>query len=361
MGSTGERKADHLRICLDEDVEAGGDPGWSGYRFDHRALPGIAFDQIDPSTTLLGRPLAWPFLVGALTGGTERAAHLNGLLALAASAHGCGMVLGSLRPALEDPSVEASYDVRATAPGLPLLLGNIGAAQLAPSGIEGAGIEGRLVALSVRLRLDGIVVHLNPLQEALQPEGDRDWRGLAPRIATLGKALAHEGLALGVKEVGSGFSEATARWIGHLRPALVETAGTGGTSWARVEGLRAPDAARRRAGETFSGWGHPAAESLATLRARAPGVPVVASGGIRTGLDVARAIRLGAAAGAMALPLLRAASEGGAAVDALLRTLRLELRVAMFATGSLTLDDLRRVPMRGPFGARVPFARGRSP
>jgi len=369
MGSTGERKADHLRICLDEDVEAGGDPGWSGYRFDHRALPGIAFDQVDPSTTLLGRPLAWPFLVGALTGGTERAAYLNGLLASAASAHGCGMVLGSLRPALEDPAVEASYDVRATAPGLPLLLGNIGAAQLAaggfeglaPSAVEGSEVEGRLVALCVRLRLDGIVVHLNPLQEALQPEGDRDWRGLAQRIATLGKALAHEGLALGVKEVGSGFSEATARWIGDLRPALVETAGTGGTSWARVEGLRASDAVRRRAGETFSGWGHPAAESLATLRARAPGVPVVASGGIRTGLDVARAIRLGAAAGAMALPLLRAASEGGAAVDALLRTVCLELRVAMFATGSLTLDDLRRVPMRGPFGARVPFARGRSP
>jgi isopentenyl-diphosphate delta-isomerase len=391
MGTTGERKADHLRICLDQDVQSGGEPGWSGYRFDHLALPGIAFDEVDPSTTLLGRPLAWPFLVGAMTGGADRLGRLNQRLALAAEACECGMVLGSLRPALEDPSVVSSYDVRAVAPGLPLLLGNIGAAQLAPftpSGVEGGGIESRVVALCIRLRLDGIVVHLNPLQESIQSEGDGDWRGLAARIADLQAALAREGLALGVKEVGSGFSAATARWIGALRPALVETAGTGGTSWARVEGLRALppshadageqvadpalaaagvvsgrslDAVRRRVGETFASWGHPAAESLVTLRARAPGVPVVASGGMRTGLDLARAIRLGAAAGAMALPLLRAASEGGIAVEALLHALRLELRIAMFATGSRTLDDLRRAPMRDPSGTRVPFARGRTP
>jgi isopentenyl-diphosphate delta-isomerase len=356
MGTTGERKADHLRICLDQDVQSGGDPGWSGYRFDHQALPEIAFDAVDPATTLLGRPLAWPFLVGAMTGGADRLGRLNERLAVAAEAYQCGMVLGSLRPALEDPSVVSSYDVRAVAPGLPLLLGNVGAAQLSPP-----GIESRVVALCVRLRLDGIVVHLNPLQEAIQSEGDGDWRGLAGRIADLKAALAREGLALGVKEVGSGFSPATARWIGTLRPALVETAGTGGTSWARVEGLRSSDTARRRAGETFASWGHPSAESLATLRARALGVPVVASGGMRTGLDLARAIRLGAAAGAMALPLLRAAAEGGTAVEALLHALRLELRVAMFATGSRTLDDLRRAPMRDPSGMRVPFARGRTP
>lgn len=353
MGIIDERKADHLRICIEEEVGGGGDPGWSGYRFDHCALPTIRFDDVDPATTLLGRPLAWPFLVGSLTGGTDRAGRLNAVLAAAAEAYGCGMVLGSLRPALEDPAVEATYDVRSSAPGLPLLLGNVGVAQLAEP-----GIEGRLLALCDRLRLDGIVVHLNPLQEALQSEGDRDWRGLVPRIADLRTALAGAGKAFGFKEVGSGFSAASARAIGRLRPDLVETAGVGGTSWAKVEGRRALDPARRRAGETFADWGHPTVESLAAVRAAMPSVAAVASGGLRTGLDLARAVRLGASAGAMALPLLRAAAEGGTAVESLLHAMRLELRVAMFATGSRTLADLRRAPMRGPEGGRVPFARG---
>ncbi len=352
MGGTGDRKADHIRICLEEDVSGGVDAGWAGYRFDHAALPGIAFDQVDPSTILLGRRLAWPFLVGALTGGTDRAGRFNLLLARAAEASGCGMVLGSLRAALEDPAAEASFDVRAAAPGLPLLLGNLGAAQLARD-----GIEARLSGLCDRLRLDGVVVHLNPLQEALQVEGDRDWRGLAARIEALRAALAREGRLLGVKEVGSGFSPGMARWLGRLRPDWVETAGAGGTSFARVEGRRTRDAAMRRAGETFAAWGHPSVESLAAVRAGAPGVPVVASGGLRSGLDLARAIRLGASAGAMALPLLKAAAAGGTAAGSLLEALRLELRVAMFATGSRSLDDLRRVPMRGPDGGRVPFAR----
>lgn len=356
MEGTGGRKADHLRICLEEEVASGADPGWSGYRFEHRALPGIAFDEVDTSSSLLGRSLAWPFLVGALTGGTERGGLLNARLATAAEAVGCGMVLGSLRPALEDAAAEACFDVRAAAPGLPLLLGNVGAAQLAAR-----GIEGRLVDLCARLRLDGIVVHLNPLQEALQPEGDRDWRGLAARVRDLRVVFAREGLALGVKEVGSGFGPATARWIGDLRPDLVEAAGTGGTSWALVEGRRARDPWTRRLGDTFASWGHPSVESLATLRAGAPGVPVVASGGLQSGLDLARAIRLGASAGAMARLLLQAAEEGEASILGLLTTLRLELRVAMFATGSRTLADLRRTPLRGPDGARVPFPRGSLP
>lgn len=356
MDGTGRRKADHLRICREDPVDGPGGTGLDGFRFDHRPLPGLDLDTVDTGTTLLGRTLGWPFLVGAMTGGTAEAGDLNRRLSVAAEASGCGFSLGSLRAALEDPAALPSYDARAWAPRLPLLLGNIGAAQLAAP-----GIEGRLADLCRRLGLDGLVVHLNPLQEALQPEGDRDWRGLAGRVAALRDALAAAGVPLGLKEVGSGFSAAAAGEVARLRPALVETAGTGGTSWARVESRRAPDAARRRAGETFAGWGHSLAASLAVLRARVPGVPVVASGGLRDGLQLAVALRLGASAGAMARPLLQAAAGGAGAVESLLEAVRLELRVAMFAAGCRTLADLRRAPLRDPFGVRVPFARGVAP
>ena len=353
MDDTGRRKSDHIRICLEEEVEVGRDPGWADYRFDHQALPEIKLDEVNPATELLGRRLAWPFLTGAMTGGTKQAWQLNALLAVGAEACGCGMVLGSLRPALEDASALASFDVRHEAPCLPLLLGNIGAAQLAV-----AGIETRILGLCLRLRLDGIIVHLNPLQEALQPEGDRDWRGLRSRIAELRIAMAREGMALGIKEVGSGISRSTARWIGGLRPDLVETAGLGGTSWARIEGLRSPDDTGSRVARTFETWGHPSVESLASLRKAAPGIPAVASGGLRTGLDLAIALRLGASAGAMALPLLRAAVASEAALASLMNALRKELCLAMFVTGSRTLGDLRRAPIRGPDGKRIPFPRG---
>lgn len=345
--STAERKSEHIRICLEEDVEstAKGN-GLDEYRFDHQALPELDFNDVDPATTLLGKALRWPFLVGSMTGGTQDAGELNRLLAQAAQRAGCGMALGSLRPALEDPDRVPTFDARTFAPELPLLLGNLGIAQL-----RDRGMVARLPALCETLRLDGIIIHLNPLQEVLQPEGDTCFHGLLDRLVDLKGAL---GLPVAVKEVGSGLSPGTLERLKPVDPDMVETAGVGGTSWIRVEGLRSGDPVRRACAADLADWGHTLADSMASTRRILPRAAVLASGGLRTGLDLARALRLGASAGAMALPLLKAADQGAEALDQALRTVLFELCVVMFGTGSRDLAQLRYAPMLDALGKPVP-------
>jgi isopentenyl-diphosphate delta-isomerase len=330
-----DRKDEHLTLCIEEEVEfpAGDATGFAALRFDHDALPEIDRAEVSLETELLGKRLAAPIVVGAMTGGTPRAGEVNRRLARAASRLGVGFALGSQRRMLEDPAIRWTYAVREAAPDLRLLFGNLGAVQL------NYGVGPReLRRLVDDVGCDAFNLHLNPLQEAIQPEGDTRFRGLVAKLRLIAPEL---GVPVLLKEVGSGISETTALKIRGLPVAGVETAGVGGTSWSKVESLRTPDPARRAAGELFARWGVPTSESIATCRRILPDKVVIASGGIRNGIEVAKALALGADAVALALPLLRAAEKSAEAAEEALRAVLEELRTALFLTGCRTPADLR--------------------
>ena len=331
--ATEARKARHLDVCLDEDVASTLDPGWSKVRLRHEALPEIALDDVDCSVRFLGFRLRTPIVISSMTGGTSRAAELNLRLAEAAGAAGIVMGLGSGRAMIENPGLLPTFDVRAVAPSA-VLFANIGAVSLN----YGIGIEAvrRMVA---DLQADGLFLHLNPLQEALQPGGDTNFRGLLPKIAELCAALEVPVVA---KSVGSGIAPATAARLLDAGVVGIDAAAAGGTSWARVEGKRSGDDRREALAETFSGWGQPTAEAIRALRERFPSTALIASGGVRSGVDIARAIALGADLCGLALPFLEAATISREAVDELIAALTDGLRIAMFATGSVRLSGLRR-------------------
>lgn len=330
-----DRKDSHLELALGREVEfpAGDATGFGALRFDHDALPELDLAQVDPRATLLGRPLAAPLVVGAMTGGTPRAGELNRRLALAAARCRVGFALGSQRKALADRSTRATYDVRQAAPDLPLLFGNVGAVQLN----YGVGLA-ELKRLVADVGCDAMNLHLNPLQEAIQPEGDTRFSALLPKLRALVPEL---GVPVIVKEVGAGISATTAAKLAGLPIAGVEVAGVGGTSWSRIESYRTADPVQRSVGELFSRWGIPTTESIVACRQAFPDRVVIASGGIRNGIEVAKAIALGADAAALALPILRAAERSvDDAAQAIARVVA-ELRTAMFLTGSRTVADLR--------------------
>jgi isopentenyl-diphosphate delta-isomerase len=331
--ATEARKARHLDVCLDDDVASSLDAGWSAVRLRHEALPEIALGDVDCRARLLDFRLRAPILISSMTGGTARAGELNLRLAEAAEEHGIAMGLGSGRALIENPALLPTFDVRGVAPNA-ILFANIGAVSLN----YGIGIDAvrRLIA---DLRADALFLHLNPLQEALQPGGDTNFRGLLPKIAELCAVLDVPVIA---KSVGSGIATTTAARLLDAGVAGIDTAAAGGTSWARVEGKRSGDDRREALAETFAGWGQPTAEAVRYLRERFPAMPLIASGGVRTGVDIARAMALGADLCGLALPFLEAASISRAAVDELVATLVEGLRIAMFATGSATLNGLRR-------------------
>jgi isopentenyl-diphosphate delta-isomerase len=333
IGATEARKARHLDVCLDDDVQSTLDPGWSGVRLRHEALPEIALADVDCAARFLGFRLRAPILISSMTGGTARAAELNRRLAGAAERAGLAMGLGSGRALIENPALMHTFDVRPVAPHA-VLFANIGAVSLN----YGIGIDDvrRMVA---ELRADGLFLHLNPLQEALQPSGDTDFRGLLAKIAQLCAALDVPVVAKGV---GSGIAPGTAARLLDAGVAGIDAAAAGGTSWARVEGKRSGDERREALAETFAGWGMPTAETVRALRERFPSTPLIASGGVRSGVDIAKAIALGADVCGLALPFLTAANVSRAAVDDLVEELIAGLRIAMFATGSLRLAGLRR-------------------
>jgi isopentenyl-diphosphate delta-isomerase len=322
--ATEARKARHLDICLSEDVASSLDAGWSAVRLRHEALPDIALADVDASARFLGFRLRAPILISSMTGGTARAADVNLRLAEAAGAAGIAMGLGSGRALIENPGLLPTFDVRGVAPQA-VLFANIGAVSLN----YGIGVDD-VRRLVTDLRADGLFLHLNPLQEALQPGGDTDFRGLLGKIADLCAALEVPVIA---KSVGSGIGVATAARLLDAGVVAIDVAAAGGTSWARVEGKRSGDSRREALAETFAGWGQPTADNVRTLRARFPSVQLIASGGVRTGVDIARAVALG---------FLQAASASREAVDELIGTLTDGLRIAMFATGSASLAGLRR-------------------
>lgn len=327
------RKDAHLRVCLEEAVEPGVSGGFERYRLAYRALPELRLDDVDLSTTLAGRRLRAPLVVGAMTGGTPEAGRLNRTLARAAQRVGVGFALGSGRVVLEHPETVDTFAVRDVAPDV-LLFANLGAVQL-NLGVTVGDAE-RLCEL---LDADALNVHLNPLQEAIQPEGDTDFSGLAARVGQLASALARP---VFVKEVGAGIGPETAKLLAGLPIAGVETAGVGGTSWAKVEALRAGgDRQAELAGLALAGLGIPTAESVVACREAMPRRPVIASGGLRTAVEMATALALGADAVATALPLLKAAAHGEEVVVELLEHYVHTLRILCFVTGARTPAELR--------------------
>lgn len=332
------RKDDHLDIVLRKDVASRGELGFGRFTLEYDALPEIDLEAVDLGTTIFGRRLAAPIFVGAMTGGSARAADINAKLARAAAEVGLGMALGSQRAMIVDEALAPSFDVRAHAPSLPLLFGNVGGVQL------NYGVDAAAIARAVsRVSADALNVHLNPLQEAVQPEGDTRFSGLAAAIGELARASSVPVL---VKEVGAGLSARTLAKLAALPIAGVEIAGTGGTSWARVESHRAADgSAQSEIGRRLAGFGVPVPEGIVLARRALGDRLVIASGGIRTGLDVAVALALGADAVALAAPFLVAAERGEDALLLEMQTLVAELRVIAFCVGAADVAALRATPV----------------
>jgi isopentenyl-diphosphate delta-isomerase len=333
LETTAGRKADHLRINVEEDVAAKGvEPGFAAYRFVHLALPELDLADVTAATDLFGRQLGAPILISCMTGGTKEAERINLTLAEVAQSFGLPMGLGSGRVLLERPELRATFAVRRAAPDI-LLFCNLGAVQLN----RGVGIAEcqRLVEMT---GADALVLHFNPLQEALQPAGDTCFGGLLPKIRALCAGL---GVPVVAKEVGWGLAPDVVRALLDAGVAAIDVAGAGGTSWSEVERHRMAEPWRARVAAAFAGWGLPTAEALVAARQVAPEATIIASGGLATGLDVAKALALGADLAGLAGPFLRAAAAGPDVAADLARELIETLRVAMFCVGAGSLGQLQ--------------------
>lgn len=330
---TQTRKADHIRICLNEDVQFHSTAnGLERYRFTHCCLPELNRSEVDISTQFLGKYLGAPLLISSMTGGTELARTINYRLAGVAQQYKIAMGVGSQRVAIENPQVAETFAVRAIAPDI-LLFANLGAVQLNYKyGID----ECRRAVDS--LEADALILHINPLQECIQPKGDTNFRGLIDKIAMLCSKLPVPVIA---KEVGNGINAAIAQKLLDAGVAAIDVAGAGGTSWAKVESERANDAMQRRLGITFADWGLPTAECISSIRTVAPELPLIASGGLRNGLEVAKAIALGADIAGLAWPFLQAAVESEAALHELVDVLFAEISTVLFCTGNANISALK--------------------
>ncbi len=331
---------EHLRVSLEEDVQSKEiAPGFQRYHFDHNALPEMDLAEVDISSVTLGKKLSAPLLVSSMTGGTDLAFGINRNLAQAAQALGIGLALGSGRAGIEHPSLAYTYRVREVAPDV-LLLANLGAVQLN----NGFGTRECIQAVE-NMEADALVLHLNPLQECLQGGGNTNFRGLLAKIEDLTRVLH---VPVIVKEVGWGISYSVARRLVEAGVRGIDTAGAGGTSWSEVEKHLASGEDRRTIAEDFSTWGIPTAESILACRKAAPETLIVGSGGIRTGIDAAKALALGADMVGMGRPLLRPATVSATAVEARIARFLEELRIAMFCAGAGNLVQLRQVTLTGP-------------
>lgn len=331
MSQIEDRKDEHIDIVLRQAIESRPSAGFDRWRLKHRALPEIALDDVDLSVKILGRTLAAPLIIGAMTGGTRRGGDINETLARAAQARGIGLALGSGRIALEHPETLPTFQVRSHAPDV-LLLANLGAVQL-NKGVTTADIRGLVDSTGA----DGINLHVNPIQEAIQPGGDTDFRGLLDRIDALATDLGRPVL---VKAVGAGIDRLSADRLAGTAIAGVEVAGLGGTNWSRVEGHRAVDPIRRQTGELLGRLGLATTESLRHCRRAFPKRLVVGSGGVRDALDAAVCLALGADVVACARPFLARAEQGIGAVIAFIDELCHALRVILFACGARRPADM---------------------
>jgi isopentenyl-diphosphate delta-isomerase len=338
-GSTGERKVDHLRICLTEDVQAKDiSVGLENYRFIHQALPEIDLAEILLQTSFLTKTIQAPILISSMTGGAEWSARINRNLALAAQHWQIPMGVGSQRAAIENEALSYSYQIRTYAPDIPLLA-NLGAVQLN----YGYGVEQCRRAVDM-LRADALILHLNALQEAVQPDGNTNFKGLLARIEAVCTALAKDGIPVIAKEVGNGLSYEAALKLKAVGVSGLDVGGSGGTSWSQVESRRIERPVEQQAAETFAGWGISTAQSIQWARQADPDGLVIGSGGLRSGLDVAKVLALGADVAGLALPFLKAADNSVEAVSDLIEQLTRELRITMFCTGAADIPALQASP-----------------
>jgi len=341
--TTAKRKDAHLDLCATGEVEPEGNSTLLEHvHLIHCAMPEMGMADADTQVELFGKKLRYPLLMTGMTGGTERAGLVNQDLASVAEEHGVAFGVGSQRAMSEDLHRAASFQVRKVAPTT-VVIGNIGIQQAAKLNVD------KVRWLRDTIGADGMALHLNPGQELTQPEGDRDFSGLYPVVETLVKALGPERVL--VKETGCGMSPEVAKRLIACGVRAVDVSGLGGTSWVRVEQLRASGIAEE-VGRTFSGWGIPTAAAIASVRRAVGEQPkLIASGGIRNGLEVAKVLALGADLAGMALPLFRAQQQGGrAGADTALRAIITGLLQAMVLTGTRRAADLRTRPkvLSGP-------------
>ncbi|NOT06330.1 MAG: type 2 isopentenyl-diphosphate Delta-isomerase [Anaerolineales bacterium] len=326
-----QRKADHIKINLEQDVHSALTSGLEKYRFIHEALPELDLDRIDTTLSLFGKKLNSPILISSMTGGTDAAKTINMRLAEAAQECGLAMGVGSQRAAIEHPEQAETFQVRKVAPDI-LLFANLGAVQLN----YGYGIDQCRKAVDM-IQADALILHLNPLQEAVQDAGDVNFSGLAKKIEEVCKKIEVPVIA---KEVGWGISERTAKLLADCGVSAIDVAGAGGTSWSQVEMHRAPDEFIRELAATFVGWGIPTAESILNVRKAVPKMTIFASGGLKDGLDIAKSIALGATLGGMAGQFLKAAAISNENVVEMMKLTMRQIEVTMFAAGVGTLEGL---------------------
>lgn len=326
-----DRKAEHIQLALQDRMQMRANY-FEEYRFEHCALPEVDLAAVDPSTRFLGKPLAAPLLISCMTGGTDEAAQINRNLAAAAERARVAVGVGSQRKGLEDPATRGTFEVRSVAPTVPVLA-NLGAVQLN----YGYGLAECRAAVEM-IGADALVLHLNPLQEAIQPEGDGNFAGLLAKIGTIVEGLE---VPVIIKEIGMGISGRVGRALAGVGVTFVDAAGLGGTSWARIEAQRAHDL---ELGELFADWGVPTPRSITELAA-IDGLTVIGSGGVRNGLDAAKAIALGAHLVGLAHPFLEAATESADVVEQRIQRTVAELRISMFCVGAANLADLGRAPL----------------
>ncbi len=339
MGTKTEaRKSSHIKISLKKSVESKRSTGFDDVFIVHDALPEVNKDEIDVSTTVFNHKLEAPIIIGSMTGGTSESRKINSALAETAEKLGLGIGVGSQRAALEDRSLAYTYRVvREKAPNA-LVFANIGCPQL----VKGNAVQIAQAAVDM-IDADALYIHLNSLQEAVQHEGETCFRTV---LASIGEVVGAMKVPVVVKETGAGISSDVAKSLADIGVAGIDVSGAGGTSWAGVEYYRAKeisDRLRARLGETFWEWGIPTVASLIEV-AMSTRITIIASGGIRSGLDVAKSLALGASAGSFALPLIRQAVVGSKEVEILLKATIEELRTAMFLAGAKTILDLGRTP-----------------
>lgn len=326
-----KRKSEHLRIALEYDVDSLLTTGLENIHLTHEGLPEVNLSDVDTKLQLFGKALNFPLLISSMTGGNSDAELINRRLAIVAQETGIALSVGSQRVAIEDPSRSNSFHLRSVAPDI-LLFSNLGAIQL----MQGYTIDECKESVDM-LQSDALVLHLNPLQEALQANGDHNFQGLVTKIEHVCKNLS---VPVIIKEVGWGISVRTAGLLMDIGVAAIDVAGAGGTSWSQVESYRLKDPLMAQTAKNFRDWGINTVDSIRNITRIAPEMLVFASGGLRNGIDIVKCLCLGAKLGGMANNLLKAASEGEDFLLKVINNLSKEMSICMFATGARSLNEL---------------------
>lgn len=344
MDGTKKRKDDHLRIALEEKVETAASTWLEYVTLIHQSLPGCNSGRIELETTLLGETFSAPILIEGMTGGTDLGAKINRKLANIAERYNLPMMVGSQRVAIESPDL--SWTFRVTRENTDIfLIGNIGAPQITHYDEE------EITRVIEMINADALAVHLNPLQEVIQPEGDVNYKGVATRLQELTRNID---VPILIKETGAGISKESARILSDIEVDAIDVSGKGGTSWSVIEGYRLKEgneSKKSSLGELFKNWGLPTAVSILETKkyAKDEDIEIIASGGIRNGVDIAKSLAIGADFAGFALPFLRSIDKSIEIAEELVERFKLELRTALFLTGSKTIKELKeKEPLLSP-------------